>query len=109
MPVSLLIKAFFLTNPTLKFLTLSQESFRLVVTLFVGYLNPYRQALSTCLSLGGISNFCLVNSSVCLAANYLKANPKERDDTEVVCVIDFGAQGLTFSGYKLYHMQTGIV
>jgi hypothetical protein len=72
--------------------------------VFAGKINPYRLGLKTCLKLAGIQDCSFVSSSACVATNYLKANQRDRDDTEVLGVIDFGSQGLTFTCYKVYHM-----
>ena len=57
----------------------------------------------------GINDCFMVNSSLCVATSYLKNLKQGKDETEVVGVIDFGAQGLTFSQHKLYFTDPGIV
>ena len=81
----------------------------MIVTFFAGKINPFRLGLKSCLKLAGIEDCSFVSTSACIAANFLKSNQKSRDDTDVIGVIDFGSQGLSFSSYKLYHMEIGVI
>ena len=74
------------------------------VTVFTGKMNPFRLRLKNCLKLSGINDCNFVSSSACIAANFLTKNKKGREDTEIIGIIDFGSQGLSFTCYKLYHM-----
>jgi|LakMenEpi03Aug12_release.lakeMendotaPanAssembly.Ray.scaffolds.fasta_scaffold2463085_1 hypothetical protein len=76
----------------------------MIVSFFAGKINPFRLGLKISLKLAGILDSTFVSSSACIAANFLISNKKSRDDTEIIGVIDFGNQGLSFTCYKLYHM-----
>lgn len=107
--LALTIKALFFTNPHLKFLTLELKPIRLICTVFEGQLNPFRLSLKHCFNLAGISAFNLVNTNNVIASHYLKTYKRKRDDTEIIGIVDFGDQGLTFSLQKLYFMEMGMI
>ena len=51
----------------------------------------------------------MVNTGLCVVTSYLKSQKKGKDETEVMGVIDFGAQGITYSQHKLYFTEPGLI
>lgn len=107
--VALIIKGIIHTNPTLRFLINNNKNIKIVTTVFEGKLNPHRIAIKECFSLTGLEQCFLVNSNACLAANYLTINHRDKDETEIIAVVDFGSQGMTLSLHKLYHTDPRVI
>lgn len=97
-----------MTNPHLKYL-LTQKSIQMVVTVFEGDSNHYRLALSHALNTAGITRFSLVSCTACIAVAYLRESKSERDEREVIGVVDFGDRGVTVGVCKVFSQEVGVV
>lgn len=103
-----MLRGVFMTNPHLKYL-ITQKSIKMVVTVFEGDSNSYRLALSHSLKIAGISHYSFVSSSSCIAVAYLRDNKQQRDEREVVGIVDFGDRGLSVAVCKVYSQELGVV
>lgn len=81
MLLTLLLRGIFQTNTVLRYFLNSLKPIKVVSTVFEGKLNPYRDSLAECLSLAGISEYRFVNTSACIASQYLNSSKKDIDDT----------------------------
>jgi molecular chaperone DnaK (HSP70) len=104
----LMLRGVFMTNPYLKYL-IAQKPIKLVVTVFEGDSNSYRLALTHSLTAIGVSHFSLVSTPACIAVAYLRDSRQQRDEREVVAVVDFGDRGLTVTICKVFSQEVGVV
>jgi molecular chaperone DnaK (HSP70) len=102
-----MLRGVFMTNPYLKYL-IAQKPIKLVATVFEGDCNSYRLALSHSLKSIGITHFSLVSTAACISVAYLK-DGQQRDEREVVGVVDFGDRGLSVGVCKVYSQEVGVV